>query len=155
MSESPDFKAPFGAKQIRALLPHRDPFLMVDRVLEIDPGRSIKAIKCVTQNEPWARGHFPEQPIMPGVLMLEAIAQTGALMLLVQPEFRGRTALLAGLKDVRFRRLVLPGDVLTMDVKLESFRMGVGRATGVTTVDSELALKGVLRFAFTEGLAGG
>lgn len=150
MSEVSEYKAPLSCDQVQELLPHRFPFLLIDRVLELKPGESITAIKCVTMNEPWVQGHFPNRPVMPGVLMIEALAQAGAIMLLVLPKYRKATALLAGITDLRFRRVVVPGDVLKIEIALDSIRMGMGKASGTATVDGELAVKGQLQFAIFE-----
>src|SRR5687768_10478072 len=103
---------------ISELLPHRYPFLLVDRVLELVPGESCKAVKNVTVNEPFFPGHFPEQPTMPGVLILESLAQTGALILLSMEDQKGKLLYLAGAEKVRFKKPVFPGDVIVNEVKL-------------------------------------
>lgn len=147
MAKATEYRAPFGIGKIRELLPHSYPFLMIDRVLELVPGKSVKAEKCVTVNEPWAQGHFPDRPVMPGVLMIEALAQAGGIVLMSQPEHRGKSILLAGVRSLRLRRLVEPGDVLTIETELQVLRMGAGRSTGTITVGGELALKGTIQFA--------
>ena len=145
-----EFTLPIEAPQIRELLPHRYPMLLVDRVLAIEPCKSVTAIKCVTHNEPFFQGHFPAAPIMPGVLMVEAIAQAGALMFLVDPAYRGRVPMLAGMNKVRFKRNVVPGDVLTMKIRFLRMKMGVGFATGSAWVGDELAVDGEIKFAFVD-----
>ena len=144
------FPLPLEAPQIRELLPHRYPMLLIDRVTELVPRKSVTAIKCVTQNEPFFQGHFPARPIMPGVLMVEAIAQTGAICVLVDPEYRGRMAVLAGLSDVKFRRMVVPGDVLTLKVELTALRKSYGRARGVALVGDEVAVEGSMQFGILD-----
>ena len=101
-------------KEIMEILPHRPPFLLVDRIVECEPGKSAKGIKCVSMNEPFFPGHFPGQPIMPGVLILEALAQTGAVAALSLPENRGKLAVFGGVKNCRFKKPVTPGDVLEL-----------------------------------------
>lgn len=150
MSDSPAFKCPLDTRQIQKIIPHRYPFLFIDRVLELDPGKSIKAIKCVSQNEAWTQGHLPGNPIMPGVLQVETMAQAGAIMVLSLPKFRDKIAVLGEITRMRFRRLVVPGDVMAIDVELISLKLGVGRAQGQITVDGETVVEGQIRFAFTD-----
>lgn len=150
MTEKLDLTLPLGAQQIRAILPHRYPFLLVDRVTELEPGVSIVGAKLVSQNEPWAQGHFPGEPVMPGVLQLEAVAQLGGIMLLCLPEFYGKRVVLAGIERTRFRRIVRPGDTLDMAMHLDSMRMGVGKASGTASVNGEIALKTTIKFGFVD-----
>lgn len=150
MIEPSAVKAPLDAKQIQALLPHRYPFLLVDRVLELEPGKTIKAVKLVTNNEPWTQGHFPGNPMMPGVLIFEALAQAGAIILLALPEYQGKLFLLAGIKNSRIKRPVVPGDVLTLESQLHRIRMGVGFASGLATVNGEVAAKADITFAIVD-----
>jgi 3-hydroxyacyl-[acyl-carrier-protein] dehydratase len=131
--------------EIEAIIPHRDPFLFVDEVLELVPGTRVVARKTVTEAD--CAGHFPGNPIMPGVKMVEALAQCGAVAVLSQPENKGKLALFAGIDDVRFRRVVRPGDVLTLTCEVESVRGPVGRGKARATVDGELAVRGTLTFA--------
>lgn len=145
MTETPTL--PLDANAIRAILPHRYPFLLVDRVVEMVEGQSIVAIKCISQNEPFFQGHFPQYPVMPGVLQVEALAQTGAILGLMMTENRGKIALLTGADEFKFRRQVVPGDVLTLTVTMERYRRGFGRAKGVATVNGETSCEGVLSFA--------
>lgn len=142
-----EFNLPMDSLAIREILPHRYPFLLVDRVIELTPGERAVGIKNVTANEPFFQGHFPEYPVMPGVLIVEAMAQVGGVALLVQEEHKGKLALFAGINNVRFKRQVKPGDVLHMEVELGAFRRGVGTGTAKATVDGELACKGDLMFA--------
>ncbi|MCA9834810.1 MAG: 3-hydroxyacyl-ACP dehydratase FabZ [Thermomicrobiales bacterium] len=132
---------------IRELLPHRYPFLLVDRILELEPGVKSVGIKNVTANEPFFQGHFPEYPVMPGVLIVEAMAQTGGVALKVMDEYKDKLALFAGINNVRFKRQVKPGDTLLMTVELGQFRRGIGTCNATATVDGELACKGELMFA--------
>lgn len=132
---------------IKAIIPHRYPFLLVDRILELEPGVSAIGIKNVTSNEDFFQGHFPDYPVMPGVLIVEAMAQVGAVAILSLPEHRGRLAFFAGIDGVRFRRQVRPGDCLRMEVTLTSFRMGVGKGEARAYVDDALVAAGTLTFA--------
>ena len=139
--------APFGREQIEQILPHREPFLLLDEVLELEPGARVVARKTVRADEWYLAGHFPGRPIMPGVLMVEALAQAGAVAVLVQEENRGKLALFAGIDDVRFKRIVEPGDELTLECQLETVRGPIGRGKARATVDGQLAVRGTLTFA--------
>jgi 3-hydroxyacyl-[acyl-carrier-protein] dehydratase len=143
-------KLPLGPGEIRKLIPHRYPFLLVDRIEELEPGVRAVGIKNVTQNEPFFRGHFPGYPVMPGVLIIEAMAQVGAVGVVADGEYRDKLALFAGIDGVRFRRQVLPGDVLTMEVEIKRLKGRVGRGRGRTTVGSERVCEAELMFAFAE-----
>jgi 3-hydroxyacyl-[acyl-carrier-protein] dehydratase len=138
-------KAPLGKAEIEGILPHRDPFLFLDEVVELEPGARVVALKRVTEED--CAGHFPGNPIMPGVKMVEALAQAGAVAVLVQEENRGKLALFAGIDDVRFKRVVRPGDELTLECSLEQVRGPIGRGRARATVDGELAVRGTLTFA--------
>ncbi len=137
--------APFGKAQIEEILPHRDPFLLLDEVLELEPGSRVVARKVVTEED--CAGHFPGNPIMPGVKMVEALAQAGAVAVLVQEENRGKLALFAGIDDVRFKRVVRPGEELTLECLLETVRGPIGRGKARAMVGGELAVRGTLTFA--------
>jgi 3-hydroxyacyl-[acyl-carrier-protein] dehydratase len=137
--------APFGKDEIEQILPHRDPFLLLDEVVELEPGSRVVARKTVTDED--CAGHFPGNPIMPGVKMVEALAQAGAVAVLVQEENRGKLALFAGIDDVRFKRVVRPGDELTLECSLEQVRGPIGRGKARATVNGELAVRGTLTFA--------
>ena len=137
--------APFGRDVIETILPHRDPFLLVDEVVELEPGTRVVARKRVTDED--CAGHFPGNPIMPGVKMVEALAQCGAVAVLAQEENRGKLALFAGIDDVRFKRVVRPGDELTLECSVETVRGPIGRGRARATVDGELAVRGTLTFA--------
>jgi len=141
---------PLGAVEIRALIPHRYPFLLVDRVDELEPGVRAVAIKNVTQNEPFFEGHFPEYPVMPGVLIVEAMAQVGAVGVMAVEAYRQKLALFAGIDGVRFRRQVVPGDVLRMEVEISRLKGQIGRGKGRATVDGQRVCEADLMFAFAE-----
>ena len=135
---------PFDARWIQGVLPHRYPILLVDRVLELVPGRRVVAIKNVTRNEPFFDGHFPGNPIMPGVLVIEAMAQTAGLLLLHEVEDRDRRILFfSGIEKARFRRPVVPGDRIRMEVESLRLRTVHSRFRGRATVDGELAVEAV------------
>lgn len=132
---------------IEEIIPHRDPFLLIDEVVELTPGGRVHARKTVREDEWFLRGHFPGQPIMPGVLTVEALAQTGAVGVLSLEENRGRLALFAGIDGVRFKRIVRPGDTLDLYCELEQVRGPIGRGKARAEVDGELAVRGTLTFA--------
>jgi 3-hydroxyacyl-[acyl-carrier-protein] dehydratase len=141
---------PLDRASIEAILPHREPFLLLDEVVDLEPGRRVVAKKAVREDEWYLAGHFPGNPIMPGVLMVEALAQCGAVAVLAEEENRGKLALFAGIDDVRFKRIVRPGDELTLECEIETVRGPVGRGKARATVDGELAVRGTLIFAVTE-----
>jgi 3-hydroxyacyl-[acyl-carrier-protein] dehydratase len=143
-------KLPLGSAEIRDLIPHRYPFLLVDRIEELEPGVRAVGIKNVTQNEPFFQGHFPDYPVMPGVLVVEAMAQVGAVGVMAGGEHKDKLALFAGIDGVRFRRQVLPGDVLRMEVEIERLKGRVGRGRGRATVGEERVCEAELMFAFAE-----
>ncbi len=133
--------------EIQALIPHRWPILMVDRIVEYDPdAKRIVGLKAVTATEWYFQGHFPQLPVMPGVLQVEALAQTMAVYVAKQPGFGDRIGLFAGIDDVRFKRIVAPGDVLRLEVTMEKLGSRMGRGRGVATVDGEVACEGTLSF---------
>ena len=134
-----------GKREIEEILPHRDPFLLIDEVLELLPGERVVARKTVTEED--CAGHFPGNPIMPGVKMVEALAQCGAVAVLSQPENHGKLALFAGIDDVRFKRIVRPGDVLDLVCDVEVVRGPIGKGKVRASVGGELAVRGTLTFA--------
>ncbi|HIV50171.1 MAG TPA: 3-hydroxyacyl-ACP dehydratase FabZ [Candidatus Faecalibacterium intestinipullorum] len=138
------------AAQIAQILPHRYPFALVDRVLDYEPGQWAIGRKCVTMNEGFFQGHFPGQPVMPGVLILEALAQVGAVAALTEPGSEGKLALFGGVKNARFKQQVQPGDVLELRCELVSRRgpIGIGKATA--RVDGKLAATAELTFALAD-----
>ncbi len=148
---------PLEAADIMRIIPHRYPVLLIDRVIELEPGKRVVAIKNVTANEPQFTGHFPGRPIMPGVLMVEALAQAGAVAVLSLPAYSGKLALFAGIDDCRFRRTVLPGDTLRLEVTLDTLRGVFGRGRGVASVDGEIAVEATISFVIPrdQSIAGG
>jgi 3-hydroxyacyl-[acyl-carrier-protein] dehydratase len=139
--------------QIQAIIPHRFPFLLVDKIVEIEYGKRAVGIKNVTVNEWFFQGHFPSYPVMPGVLILEALAQVGAVALLGMEEFKGRVAFFGGLDGVRFKKQVVPGDVLRLEIEMIHFRGVVGKAKATATVDGQLAARGEMTFAVGPALS--
>ena len=139
-----------NSNQIAQILPHRFPFALVDRITDYEPGQWAKGIKCVSVNEPIFCGHFPQEHVMPGVLMLEAMAQVGAVALLSLPENRGRIALFGGVKNARFKRKVIPGDVLEMECVLKARRGPVGIGSCKALVNGEEACTAELSFAVVD-----
>ena len=137
----------FGREGIEAILPHRDPFLLLDEVLELEPGERVVARKHVRPDEWYLAGHFPGRPVMPGVLIVEAMAQAGAVAVLAEEENRGRLALFAGIDDVRFKRVVEPGDDLELRCEIERVRGPIGRGKATARVGDELVARGTLTFA--------
>ena len=134
-------------KEIMEIIPHRQPFLLIDRIEELEPGRRAMGKKCVTYNEPFFNGHFPKEPVMPGVLILEALAQVGAVAILSQPENKGKTAYFGGIDKAKFKKKVVPGDVLTLELEIVKQKgpVGVGKATA--TVDGKVAATAEMTFA--------
>lgn len=135
-----------GPEDVLRILPHRPPFLFVDRIEAHVPGLRAVGVKCVAANEPFFAGHFPGHPIMPGVLILEALAQVGAVAILTLPEFSGRIALFGGVDGVRFRRPVVPGDTLRLEVEIVRRRGRAGVGHGLATVGEERAAEADLTF---------
>ena len=141
------FTLPLGKEELEAILQHRDPFLMIDEVIDLEPGKRAVARKTVRADEWFLAGHFPGRPIMPGVLMVEGLAQTGAVIVLTLEENRGKMVLFGGIDDVRFKRVVEPGDTLEYACELEAMRGPIGRGKIKATVDGKLAVRGTLIFA--------
>ncbi|KZE96568.1 3-hydroxyacyl-[acyl-carrier-protein] dehydratase FabZ [Geobacillus stearothermophilus] len=137
-------------QQIQSIIPHRYPFLLVDRILEIEEGKRAVGIKNVSANESFFAGHFPEYPVMPGVLIVEALAQVGAVVLLQSEENRGRLAFFAGIDNCRFKKQVKPGDQLRLEVEILRARGAIGKGKGIATVDGELVCETELMFALGE-----
>lgn len=151
MTRSPASRcAMLDRTQIEDILPHRDPFLFLDRVIELVPGEYAVAEKDLLATEDVFRGHFPGHPVFPGVLQLEALAQTGALAVLSQPESRGKIILFGRADEVKFRRAVYPGETLRLEMRLTRSRGSVGKGEGKAFVGSEVACSAVLTFAVAE-----
>ena len=138
---------PLDRAAIEAILPHREPFLLIDEVLELEPGERVVALKRVRGDEWFFRGHFPGRPVMPGVLIVEAMAQTGAVAVLAEEENRGRIAFFAGIDACRFKRIVSPGDTLMLACEIDHVRGPIGRGKATAHVGAELAARGTLTFA--------
>lgn len=134
-------------EEIKEILPHRYPFLLVDRIEEIEEGVRAVGIKNVTINEPFFQGHFPEYAVMPGVLIVEALAQVGAVALLKKEENRGKLGFLAGINEFRFKHQVRPGDVLRLEVEIIRLKGSIGKGYGKATVDGKIAAEGEIMFA--------
>ena len=133
--------------EIKKIIPHRYPFLLLDRVTEVTEGVKAKGIKNVTVNEPCFQGHFPKEPVMPGVLIVEAMAQLGAVAILSKDEFKGKTAYFAGIDKVKFRDKVVPGDTLNLEVEIIKMRRNIGIGKAVATVNDKKVCEGELMFA--------
>lgn len=132
---------------IQKILPHRYPFLLVDRIVEIEEGKRAVGIKNVTINEPFFQGHFPGNPIMPGVLIVEAMAQVGAVAILSMEEYKGKLAVFTGIEKMRFRKQVIPGDILVMEVEMIAIKRGIGKARVSAKVEDKIAAEGEIMFA--------
>lgn len=136
-----------NSQEIKDIIPHRYPFLLVDKIIENDSGKRIVGEKNVTINEPFFQGHFPDYPVMPGVLILEALAQTGAVSILSKEENKGKIGFLAGIDKCRFRRQVVPGDTLRLEVEITRVKGPVGKGKAIATVDGETACEAEIMFA--------
>lgn len=134
-------------KQIQEILPHRHPFLFVDYIEDYEPGQYAVGYKCVTYREDFFKGHFPQEPVMPGVLILEALAQTGAVAILSQPENKGKTVYFGGIDKAKFKRKVVPGDVLTLELEIIKQKGPIGMGTAKATVDGKVAVTAEMTFA--------
>ncbi|WP_141430986.1 3-hydroxyacyl-ACP dehydratase FabZ [Bacillus sp. 03113] len=134
-------------KQIKEIIPHRYPFLLVDRILEVVEGQKAVGIKNVTANEEFFNGHFPDYPVMPGVLIVEALAQVGAVAMLKKEENKGRLAFFTGIDNCRFKKQVVPGDQLRLEVEMTRVRGSIGKGKGTATVDGEIVCEVEIMFA--------
>lgn len=134
-------------QEIRDTIPHRYPFLLVDKILEIEEGKRVVGLKNVTINEPFFQGHFPDHPVMPGVLIIEALAQVGAIAVLGIEENKGKLGFLAGVDKARFKRQVVPGDQLQLEVEITRMKGAIGKGKGKATVNGELAAQAEIMFA--------
>lgn len=133
--------------QIKEVIPHRYPFLLIDQVVEIEEGKRVVAKKNVTINEPFFQGHFPDYPVMPGVLIVEALAQAGAVAMLKKEENKGKIGFLAGIDACRFKRQVVPGDTLMLEVEITRLKGPIGKGKAKATVNGELACEAEIMFA--------
>ena len=141
-----------NSNQIQEIIPHRYPMLLVDKIIELEPGESAVGIKGVTANEQFFQGHFPDYHVMPGVLIIEALAQVGAVAILSLEEYKGKIAFFGGIKNARFKRQVVPGDTLRLEIKLTSRRGPIGVGEAAAYVGDELAVKAELTFVVKYGL---
>jgi len=137
-------KAPFGREAIEQIIPHRPPFLLVDEIVELEPGRRVVGRREIRADDWWFPGHFPERPVMPGVLTIEAIAQCGAVAVLADEANHGKLPFFAGIDDCRFKRIVGPGDVLTLECEFVRVRGAIAKGEGRASVDGELAASATL-----------
>lgn len=139
----------YTAKEIMEIIPHRQPFMLIDTIEELEEGVRALGKKCVSFNEPYFAGHFPGNPVMPGVLILEALAQVGAVAMLGMPEMKGKTAYFAGIDKARFKQKVLPGDVLMLETKIIKVKGPIGIGEATATVNGKVACKAELTFAIS------
>lgn len=137
----------YNTQEIKDIIPHRYPFLLVDKIVDIEEGKRVTGIKNVSINEPFFQGHFPDYPVMPGVLIIEALAQVGAVAMLQKEENKGKIGFLAGVDNCRFKRQVVPGDQLKLEVEITRLRGPVGKGKAVATVDGETACEAEIMFA--------
>lgn len=135
--------------EIKELLPHRYPFLMVDKVIDLEPNKRITAMKNVTVNEEYFNGHFPGRPVMPGVLIIESMAQAAGLLMLVEEEHKGKIPYFTGIDNARFRRPVIPGDQLFLEIEILKVRGSTGKVKGVAKVDGEVVTEAELMFVLS------
>lgn len=138
--------ARLNASQIMEMIPHRQPFMLLDTIEELEPGKRARARKCVSYNEPYFAGHFPGEPVMPGVLIVEAMAQAGAVAMLSQPQMKGRTAYFAGIQSAKFKQKVVPGNVLDMEVEIVKVKGPIGIGKGTAFVDGKIAAVAEIMF---------
>ncbi len=136
-----------GTKEIMEIIPHRQPFLLLDTIEELEPGKRAVGKKCVTYNEPFFAGHFPKEPVMPGVLIVEALAQAGAVAILSSPEFKGKTAYFGAINNAKFKQKVVPGDVLMLELEIMKQKGPVGIGKAKATVNGKVAVTAELTFA--------
>lgn len=136
-----------NASQIMEIIPHRQPFMLLDTIEEMEPGKRVRARKCVSYNEPYFAGHFPKEPVMPGVLIIEAMAQAGAVAMLSQPEMKGKTAYFAGINSAKFRQKVVPGNVLDLEVEIVKVKGPIGIGKGTAYADGKIAASAEIMFA--------
>ncbi len=140
-------QTPLNKEQIMELIPHRDPFLLIDTIEEMEVGKSVVATKYMSPDEFWFKGHFPEYPVVPGVLMIEMMAQAGAAAMLALPENKGKLGLFAGINNAKFKRQVVPGDTLRIEVEIIKVRGPIGIGKALATVNGEKAVMAEITFA--------
>ncbi|MBQ8527368.1 MAG: 3-hydroxyacyl-ACP dehydratase FabZ [Lachnospiraceae bacterium] len=138
-------------KEIMEIIPHRQPFLLIDTIEEMEEGKRAVGKKCVSYNEPFFAGHFPQEPVMPGVLIIEALAQVGAVAILSQPEWKGKTAYFAAIKEAKFKGKVVPGDVLMLETEIIKVKGPIGVGSAKATVDGKVVAQAELTFAIGSG----
>lgn len=136
-----------GIKEIMDIIPHRQPFLLIDRIEELEAGKRAVGTKCVSYNEPFFNGHFPTEPVMPGVLIIEALAQVGTVAMLSIPENKGKIGYFGGINSARFRKKVVPGDVLTLEVEIIKQKGPIGVGSAKAYVDGKVVVEAELTFA--------
>lgn len=139
-----------NTQQIQEIIPHRYPFLLVDKIVEVEEGKRAVGIKNVTINEPFFQGHFPQYPVMPGVLIIEALAQVGAAAILMKEEFKGSIGLLAGIDAARFRGQVFPGDTLTLEVEIIRLKGKIGKGKSIAKVGDRVVVEAEIMFAISK-----
>ncbi len=137
----------YNKEQIMEIIPHRDPFLLIDEINEMEPGKRVVATKYIKEDEFWFKGHFPDYPVTPGVLMIEMLAQAGAAAMLVLPENKGKLGLFAGIDKAKFKKQVMPGDVLKLEVEIIKVKGPIGIGKGLVTVDGQKAVSAEITFA--------
>ena len=136
-------------EDIKEIIPHREPFLFIDQINEVIPGQYVNATKKVNEDEYYFKGHFPGNPVMPGVVLIETMAQAGAVSLLLMEEYKGKLVLFAGIEKARFKRIVKPGDIIEIKLNITSMRRNVGKAEAMAAVEGEMACSAELLFFIT------